>query len=154
MSFSSQPLKKNLPDGDAAAEKNRKHHLSSPQQKKRTLSPHLGIYRWESTMLLSILHRLTGVFLWLVAVGVLLWASNVIFFGWFENILPMAFKTFLPFIWLPIVFSLACHGLNGIRHFFFDIGFGYHIKTARLTAWLVLGLSCLITLYVLLMLVR
>ena len=132
--------------------------------RKKPLSPALGIYRWEVTMVLSILHRLTGVFLWLVAVVALLLVSNQLLFHFFpdgDNIfspfvaagLALA-KRFFYIVLAPIFFALFFHGLNGLRHFFWDIGWGYDIKVARLSAWLVISLSLLLTILMVIMMWR
>ena len=114
------------------------------------LSPHLGIYRWEVTMLLSIMHRFTGVALWLAAVAAVLLLGNQLLFHVFtisDAVLQVA-QRFSYIVLLPLFFALVFHGLNGIRHFFWDMGWGYDIKVARASAWLVLGLSLLATIVV------
>jgi len=104
----------------------------------RPLSPHLGIYRWQITMTMSILHRATGVALavgslalvwWLVAAGTGAedYAQAQAFFGsWFGQ--------FLLWGWC---FSLYFHLCNGIRHLAWDAGWGFQIKTFYITGYLV-----------------
>ncbi|MDI9313141.1 MAG: succinate dehydrogenase, cytochrome b556 subunit [Hydrotalea sp.] len=129
---------------------------SIPQhQRRKILSPGLGIYRWEITMVLSILHRFSGVFLWLVAVVALLLLSDRVLLHFFTapdsfvaplvGFIATIAKDFSYIILAPVFFALFFHGLNGIRHFFWDMGFGYNIKVARASAWLVIGLSLLAT---------
>lgn len=104
----------------------------------RPLSPHLGIYRWQWTMALSILHRLSGVVL---AIGTLLlvywlWAAasgqetyfraNVLIGGWFGRL--------LLFGW---TLALFYHLFNGIRHLLWDAGKGFGLRTAYLSGVLV-----------------
>ncbi len=142
------------------ARKKQKSYFTMPDQPKfdpkhmgnmpRPLSPHLNIYRWEVTMLLSILHRFTGVFLWGVAVLIVLVATSQLLFH--VMILSGAvleiIKKFAYIIFAPVIFALALHGLNGVRHFFWDVGLGYNINVARFTAWACLLLSFFITLFV------
>ncbi len=107
--------------------------MASPtsEARQRPLSPHLGIYRWQWTMVLSILHRLTGVAL---AVGTLLlvywlWAAasgpqayfraNELIGGWFGRL--------LLFGWTAALFY---HLFNGIRHLLWDAGKGFELRTA------------------------
>lgn len=115
--------------------------MASPttEARARPLSPHLGIYRWQWTMALSILHRVTGIVL---AVGTLLlvywlWAAasgqatyfraNVVVGSWFGRL--------LLFGWTAALFY---HLFNGIRHLAWDSGKGFELRTARLSGMLVL----------------
>ena len=108
----------------------------------RPLSPHISIYRWPITMAASILHRLTGVAL----------AGGTLFLAWWLIAAasgPDAYDMFLgvashPVGWIILfgfVWSLSFHLLNGIRHLAWDLGYGFKVPTARLTAALVFGLS-------------
>lgn len=94
----------------------------------RPLSPHLGIYRWQSNMITSVLHRATGIALVagsiLVLVALLTLAAG-----------PQAFSGVQAFCtsWIGIVllvgwtWSLAFHLVNGIRHLAQDTGKGFSI---------------------------
>jgi succinate dehydrogenase / fumarate reductase cytochrome b subunit len=105
---------------------------------KRPLSPHLHIYRWQLTSVLSILHRLTGVFLSLGAVGLVWWlfaaASG-----------DQAFACVLAFLvsWpgklllLGWTFALFYHLANGIRHLLWDAGIGFDLTSTYATGWTV-----------------
>lgn len=119
----------------------------NPQKspRPRPLSPFTTIYRWPVTMATSITHRITGIGLamgtillawWLVAIAsgpeayqmfaglAASWAGQIVLFG---------------FAW-----ALAYHLLNGIRHLAWDMGYGFDVKTAGKTGWLVIVLSVLI----------
>jgi len=112
----------------------------------RPLSPHLQVYRWQITMALSILHRMTGVAL---ALGTLLlvWWLLAAAAG------PAAFETVQWFIgsWLgrTLLFgwslALFYHLCNGIRHLAWDAGFGFNIKTMTVTGWTVVAASVALT---------
>ena len=107
-------------------------------QAERPLSPHLQVYRPQLTSVLSILHRITGVVL---AVGTLLlvWWLAAAASG------PDAFETAQAFIGHVIgrlllfgwTFALFYHLLNGIRHLFWDAGYGYELATAYRSGWTV-----------------
>ena len=105
---------------------------------KRPRSPHLGIYRWQITMTMSILHRATGVALavgsialvwWLVAAGM-----GPEAFGTVHGFLSSYFGQFLLIGW---TFSLFYHLCNGIRHLAWDAGWGFQIRTLYITGYLV-----------------
>ncbi|MGH8293188.1 MAG: succinate dehydrogenase, cytochrome b556 subunit [Gammaproteobacteria bacterium] len=112
----------------------------------RPLSPHVGVYRWQITMTMSIAHRITGVWLaigtlalvyWLVASGTGPdnFATAHWFFGtWIGQIL----------MWLW-TFSLFYHLCNGIRHLFWDAGQGFKIRTFYMSGYSVWVLACILT---------
>ena len=110
----------------------------SPRPYGRPLSPHLQIYRWPITMAASITHRVTGMALaagslflawWLVAA-----ATGPDAYALFARAAanPLGEIVLFGFLW-----SLMFHLLNGIRHLAWDIGYGFRVPTAKLTAALV-----------------
>lgn len=114
---------------------------------ERPLSPHLGVYRWQITNTLSILHRMTGLALSLGAIVLVWWlvalatgpeayagALDVLASGWFK--LPLA-------AW---VFCFFYHLGNGVRHLFWDAGVGFEPRTYRISGWSVVGFSVVATL--------
>jgi succinate dehydrogenase / fumarate reductase cytochrome b subunit len=119
----------------------------NPQKPRRPrpLSPFTTIYRWPVTMATSITHRVTGIGL---AIGTMLlaWWLIAIASG------PEAYRTFMSLAasWVGQVvlfgfaWSLAYHLLNGIRHLAWDTGYGFDVKTADKTGWLVIVLSVLL----------
>jgi succinate dehydrogenase / fumarate reductase, cytochrome b subunit len=108
----------------------------------RPLSPHLQIYRWQITMTLSILHRVTGFGLALGALLVTWWllaaAQGEAQFDAFHAFAQSLIGKLMIFGW---VWSFVFHFLNGIRHLVWDTGRGFTIKQAANSAWLVLILS-------------
>ena len=112
----------------------------------RPVSPHAGIYRWQITNSLSILHRLTGVALSLGAVCFAAWlialasgpdtyaaARTVFAAAWFK----------LPLIgW---IFCFFYHLANGIRHLFWDVGHGFERSQIRASGWAVIVFSVVAT---------
>ena len=112
----------------------------------RPLSPHLQVYRWQWTMLLSISHRATGVGL---AVGTLLlvyWlaaaASGSDAFTTAQEIIGSAIGQLLLFGW---TFALFYHLCNGIRHLVWDAGYGFELDVAYRSGLVVLGASAALT---------
>ena len=113
----------------------------------RPLSPHLQVYRPQLTSVLSILHRLTGVAL---AVGTLLlvyWlaaaASGPSAFETAQGLIGSILGRLLLFGW---TFALFYHLCNGIRHLFWDAGWGLELVDAYRSGWLVVGASAALTL--------
>jgi succinate dehydrogenase / fumarate reductase cytochrome b subunit len=112
----------------------------------RPLSPHLQVYRWQLTSVLSILHRMTGVFLSLGAVALVWWLfaaaqTDTEYAPVQAAASSLVGKLFL----LAWTFSLFYHLANGIRHLLWDAGFGFDLKTTYLTGWTVVACAFLLT---------
>ncbi|HET7065033.1 MAG TPA: succinate dehydrogenase, cytochrome b556 subunit [Rudaea sp.] len=113
---------------------------------ERPLSPHLQIYRWQLTMVLSIIHRATGVAL---AVGTILLIALLLALA----AGPDAYQTVRAFCssWLGTLmlfgwsWALCFHLCNGIRHLAWDTGWGFEIPRAYLTGWTVVAASLVMT---------
>ena len=106
--------------------------MSNAQAKtSRPLSPHLQIYRWPLTAVMSILHRITGIALY---AGTLLLAWWVIAAAAGPAYFDVANAVFGSWIGRLVLFgytwALVHHLLGGLRHFVWDLGAGYS-KPAR-----------------------
>ena len=93
---------------------------------KNPLSPHLQIYRWQISSLLSITHRITGMLNLLGLIFISVWISSA---GMGENLFE-CFSVFLKsfigkFILVGFTWSMSYHLLSGIRHFFWEIYFNW-----------------------------
>lgn len=114
----------------------------------RPLSPHVFIYKWQITNSLSILHRLTGLGLFL---GFLLlsWWVVVSIYSSFDSrfmlldCLRSIYGKTVLFAWS---FALFYHMLNGIRHLFWDAGYGFELKTVTRSGVAVVVGAILLTL--------
>ena len=112
----------------------------------RPLSPHLQVYRWQITSVLSILHRGTGLLLVLGTVMIAFWVitlalSHSIFEGYQAWLGSLLGKVFL----IGWSFSLFYHWANGIRHLLWDAGWGYEIERVYMTGWIVVTISVIST---------
>jgi succinate dehydrogenase / fumarate reductase, cytochrome b subunit len=104
-------------------------------QRPRPLSPHLQVWRWHLTLACSILHRATGVLLYLGAIVAADWAYSL-------AAGPDAYGNFLSLIGSPIgklflfglTFSAFYHLANGVRHLAWDLGEGFEPRAADTTA--------------------
>ena len=113
----------------------------------RPLSPHLQIYRPQLTSVLSITHRATGIFL---AIGMLLlsyWLTAAAYgpeaFAQAQQLIGSIPGQLLLFAWS---WSLFYHLCNGIRHLFWDAGYGFDIPTVYKSGWTVVVASVVLTL--------
>ena len=114
---------------------------------KRPLSPHLQVYRPQITSVLSILHRITGVALAFGIVPLVYWlaalAGGPDAYAAAYGTLSSGLGQLLLFGW---VFCFSYHLLNGVRHLFWDAGWGFEIRQVNATGLAVVGGSALLTL--------
>lgn len=120
----------------------------SPQS--RPLSPHLQVYRPMYTMVLSISHRISGVF---QSIGMLLLAYWLVAAASGDGAYATAAKLFgSPLVKLAIVGWIVAfwfHLFAGLRHLVWDAGYGFEKRTARRSARLVAVLASLASLFTL-----
>ena len=116
----------------------------------RPISPHLSIYKPQITSILSISHRMSGVFqsLGLLIIVLLLFSlilgkiSHEFFMLFINSLIGKAFLFFY-------VLSLCYHLFNGIRHIVWDIGFGFEIKNVYYSGVIVIIFAVTLALYIL-----
>jgi len=102
----------------------------------RPLSPHLGIYKWQVSNTLSILHRLTGVFLSLGALALLAWIIGAaIGAETYAAVYALLAGPFGMLLLFGMSASFFYHLGNGIRHLVWDAGYGFDREVARLSGW-------------------
>ena len=113
----------------------------------RPISPHLQVYRPQLTSVLSILHRITGVALAVGAILLVYWliaaASGPEAFASAEALIGSWLGRILLFGW---TIALYFHLSNGIRHLFWDAGFGFELKTVYASGWTAVALAVALTL--------
>ncbi|PQA89788.1 succinate dehydrogenase, cytochrome b556 subunit [Hyphococcus luteus] len=112
----------------------------------RPKSPDIQIYRPQLTSILSISHRITGVFLSLGSFVIVAWLAA----GAFS---PSAYLNLLAFLksWFGISilvgwsFSVFFHLCNGVRHLCWDLGYGFRLSSIYASGWVVVTLSAVLT---------
>ena len=109
---------------------------------KNPLTPHLQIYKWHISSLLSITHRIVGVINFIVLILICLWIFS---FKINENIfnigVDLLSTNFGKFIIISICWSFSFFILNEIRHLAWDFGFGFDLKTSKVTGILTILFS-------------
>ena len=116
------------------------------QDKNNPLSPHLQIYKWQISSLLSITHRIVGV-VNILAITIICFLSLSLLLG-AENyeIIRNFFKSFFgKFIVVSICWTFSFHILNELRHLIWDLGYGFDLKVARITGVITLLGSFILT---------
>jgi succinate dehydrogenase / fumarate reductase cytochrome b subunit len=115
----------------------------------RPTSPHLGIYRWQIGNSLSILHRLTGVALALGLPALCYWLVSL---AGGEQSYATAAKLFASpvgrFALVGWTFAFLYHLLNGVRHLFWDAGYGFERTPRHASGWFAVFGSIVLTLSV------
>ena len=103
------------------------------------ISPHIQIYNWHISSLVSISHRISGVinflfFIFLsgwILLSILLGQSYEIFYTFYNTI-------FGKFFLISIIWSFSFQILSEIRHLFWDFGYGFELKTSKITGLIVI----------------
>ena len=110
------------------------------------LSPHLQIYKWQISSLLSITHRIVGVINFFAIILICVWAS-FIFFGQikYQIINDILSSTFGKFLIISLCWTFSFHILNELRHLIWDAGYGYDLKVAKITGTIALIGSFVLT---------
>ena len=113
---------------------------------KKPLSPHIQIYRWHISSLVSISHRITGIINIIAITFICIWSgwlilgeANYTLINFFLN------SIFGKFVVLGIVWSFSFQVLSEIRHLIMDMGYGFELQTTRITGLLVIFGSFLLT---------
>ena len=115
-------------------------------ENKPPLSPHIQIYRWQISSLVSISHRITGIINIIAITLICLWIS-LIFLNEsnYEGINLLLSSTFGKFIILGITWSFSFQILSEIRHLFMDLGYGFELRTTKISGLIVIFGSVILT---------
>ncbi len=112
----------------------------------RPLSPHISIYRWPITMVLSILHRATGIAMTAGFIVFVIWlfdaASGPDAYAAFQSAMGSLIGKLLLIGWS---FAFFYHLCNGVRHLVWDSGRGFEITQANRSSWIVLAGAALLS---------
>ena len=110
------------------------------------LSPHLQIYRWHISSLLSITHRISGVINLFALILIFFWLL-VLSFGEinYESFLLLINSFIGKFFLIGFTWSMSFHLLSGLRHLIWDFGYGFEIKTANISGIIVIISSLILT---------
>ena len=101
---------------------------------KNPLSPHLQIYRWHISSLLSIAHRIIGVVNTFAITLICLWSISLSFGEQSYEIIKIFLQSFFgKFIIICLSWSFSFHILNEIRHLIWDLGYGFDLKISKIT---------------------
>ena len=103
------------------------------------LSPHIQIYSWHISSIVSITHRITGIINMIAMTLICFWLSFLLLGEVSYNFLQNILNTFFgKFIIISIVWSFSFQILSEIRHLFWDIGIGFELKMSNITGLIVI----------------
>ena len=115
-------------------------------ENKSPLSPHIQIYRWHISSLVSISHRITGVINNLAITLICIWVSLLVLGDANYNLINLFLNSIIgKFIVLGLVWSFSFQMLSEIRHLIMDMGYGFELKTTRITGLMVICGSFVLT---------
>ena len=110
------------------------------------LSPHLQVYRWHISSLLSITHRISGVINLLALILIFFWLLTLSLGESNYELFLLTINSFFgKFILIVFTWSMCFHILSGIRHLAWDMGYGFEIKTANISGIIVIIFSLVFT---------
>ena len=113
---------------------------------KNPLSPHLQIYKWQISSLLSITHRIVGVLNIFIITLICLWVISLLFGESSYQLTKIFLKTFFgKFIIISFCWTFSFQILNEIRHLMWDLGYGFDLKIAKITGIMVFIGSFILT---------
>ena len=115
-------------------------------ENKKPLSPHIQIYKWHISSLVSISHRITGIINIIAITLICLWAS-LLFLAEenYETVELLMSSLIGKFLILGIIWSFSFQILSEIRHLIMDFGYGFELKTSRITGLIVIFGSIILT---------
>ena len=115
-------------------------------ENKEPLSPHIQIYRWHISSLVSISHRITGIINIVAITLICLWASLLLLGESKYETIEFFFKSFVgKFIIISFTWSFLFQILSEIRHLIMDLGYGFEIQISKITGLIVIIGSIIFT---------
>jgi len=104
------------------------------QNDNNPLSPHLQIYKWQISSLLSITHRIVGVINILAITLICIWTLSLLVGENTYEITHLFLKSlFGKFVIVFLCWTFSFHILNEIRHLIWDMGYGFDLKVTKIT---------------------
>ena len=116
---------------------------------KNPLSPHIQIYSWHISSLVSISHRVTGIINIIIVTLICIWVTLLLLGNTNYDLVQKFFETYFgKFLIISTVWSFSFQILSEIRHIFWDLGLGFELKTSNITGLLVIFGSLFLTILI------
>ena len=118
-------------------------------ENKSPLSPHIQIYRWHISSLVSISHRITGIINIVAITLICIWVSFLTLGETNYDLIDFFFKSTLgKFFVIGLTWSFSFQTLSEIRHLIMDMGYGYELKITRISGLAVIFGSFILTILI------
>ena len=118
-------------------------------ENRNPLSPHIQIYRWHISSLVSISHRITGIINIVAITLICIWTASLILGDTNYNFINLFLTSiFGKFIVIGLAWSFSFQILSEVRHLLMDMGFGFELQTTRITGLGVIFGSILLTILI------
>ncbi len=112
----------------------------------RPLSPHIQIYKWHISSLVSISHRITGIINFFAITVICIWFVFMLLGETNYEFIKKCLQTFFgKFILIGITWSFSFQMLSEIRHLIMDMGYGFDLKITKITGLIVILGSLILT---------
>jgi len=116
---------------------------------KNPISPHIQIYNWHISSLISISHRITGIINIAIVTFICFWVALLLLGNSNYELVQKFFESYFgKFLIVGTVWSFSFQILSEIRHMFWDLGFGFELKTSNITGLLVIFGSLFLTIFI------
>ena len=113
------------------------------------LSPHIQIYKWHISSLVSITTRITGIINIIVISLLCFWVSLLLLGEENYNFIYNFFNSFIgKFFVIGVTWSFSFQVLSEIRHLIMDLGYGFDLKTTKITGSIVIIGSFVLTILI------
>ena len=110
------------------------------------LSPHIQVYRWHISSLVSISHRITGIVNISVITVICFWIFSLLLGESSYELTKLFLQSiFGKFIILCLTWSFSFQILSEIRHLVMDLGYGFELNTTKITGLMVIFGSIALT---------
>ena len=122
--------------------------LEESRNNNRPLSPHLDIYQYQITWTVSIMHRITGVAMTLGLILIVAWLVAAAFSPELFSLIDGVLRSWIGMIIIfGSLWAFWFHFLNGIRHLFWDLGYGFNLSTVWRSGCVVVLGSIILTIF-------
>ena len=116
---------------------------------KNPLSPHIQIYQWHISSLVSISHRITGIINIIAITLICIWSSLLILGNDNYHFINLLLNSIVgKFIALGLTWSFSFQILSEIRHLIMDMGYGYDLKITKISGLCVIFGSIVLTILI------
>ena len=118
-------------------------------ENRNPLSPHIQIYRWHISSLVSISHRITGIINIVAITLICIWTASLILGDTNYDFISLFLTSiFGKFIVIGLAWSFSFQILSEVRHLLMDMGYGFELQTTRITGLGVIFGSILLTILI------